>query len=135
MYQEDKENIVIWSLIVSFFTGIIIAAFIFLPKYGVYRKELKGKAMLKEAEWSKKIKVEEAKAKLESAKLESEAEIERSRGLAEANKIVGDSLKGNEEYLRYLYIEGLKEDNKNQIIYVPTEAGLPILEAGRQSNN
>lgn len=93
----------------------------------------KGEAELLESESSKKIAVEGAKAQLESAKLLSQAEVERAKGVAEANKIVGDSLKGNEAYLRYLYIDGLKDKDNVTTIYVPTEAGLPILEAGKRN--
>lgn len=56
---------------------------------------------------------------------------ESARGVAESNKIIGDSLKGNEAYLRYLWIDGLNRNNQN-VIYVPTEAGLLILEAGKR---
>ena len=47
---------------------------------------------------------------------------------AKANEIIGNSLKGNAEYLRYLQIEAIKE-SKGSKVYIPTEAGLPILEA------
>jgi len=56
---------------------------------------------------------------------EAEAEVERARGVAEANDIIAGSLEGNEEYLRYLWINGL-QTNQMQVIYVPTEANLPI---------
>lgn len=94
--------------------------------------EQEGKAQLLKAESEKKIAIEEAKAKLESAKLLSQAEVERARGVADANRIIGDSLKGNESYLRYLYISNLEKAESNgsvNTIYIPTEAGLPILEA------
>jgi len=94
-----------------------------------------GEAQLLEAESSKKITIESAKATLESAKLLALAEIERAKGVAEANKIIGDSLKGNEAYLRYLYISNLEKAESNgsvNTIYIPTEAGLPILEAGKR---
>ncbi len=58
------------------------------------------------------------------------AEVERAKGVAEANKIIGSSLKGNESYLRYLWIQGL-QDGSSEVIYIATEAGLPILEASR----
>jgi hypothetical protein len=75
----------------------------------------------------------EAPAKKDAASLLAESEVLRADGVAKANKIIGDSLKGNEAYLRYLWIDKL--DNKSgQVIYVPTEAGLPILEAGRLSH-
>ena len=54
-----------------------------------------------------------------------------AKGTAEANRIIGDSLKNNEAYLRYLWIHNL-EEGKNEVIYIPTEAGMPILEAGKR---
>lgn len=93
----------------------------------------KGEAELLESESSKKIAIESAKATLESAKLLAQAEVERAKGVAEANRIIGDSLKSNESYLRYLYLVNLEKAEQNgTVIYVPTEAGLPILEAGKR---
>ena len=100
------------------------------PRYEVYQKGLKGEAALRESESSRKILVEEAKAKKEAAKLLAEAEAERAKGVAEANRIIGDSLKENNEYLIWLWIDKVS-DNNNSIIYIPTESGLPVLEAGR----
>lgn len=101
-----------------------------VPKYRVWSKEFRGKANLREAQWDRQIKVEEAKANLESEKLNALAEIERARGVAESNEIIGEGLKDNEEYLRYLWLKGLT-DGSSEVIYVPTEANLPIMEAGR----
>ena len=70
-------------------------------------------------------------AKEESAKHLAEAEVIRAEGVARANKIIGDSLQNNEAYLRYLWIDGL-HSGKNQVIYIPTEGNLPILEAGKR---
>ncbi|MCK5060021.1 MAG: membrane protease subunit [Candidatus Pacebacteria bacterium] len=110
-------------------TLFLIALFMFvMPLYGVWQKELSGKAQLKEAEWSRQILIKEAEAKREAATLDAQAEVERAKGVAEANAIIADGLKGKEEYLRYRWIEGLRT-NDMQVIYVPTEAGLPILEA------
>lgn len=101
------------------------------PQYNVWSKELKGKAQLKQAEWNRQIAVQEAQAKKEAATLLAAAEVERAKGVAEANAIIGKSLKGNEAYLRYLWINGL-HDGSSEIIYVPTEANLPILESVRK---
>lgn len=124
----------IGSFLITFFIIICLliigGLFWFFPTYNVWTKEMGGKAQLREAEWSKQVNVETAKAKAESAKLEAQAEIERAKGVAEANKIIADSLKQNEAYLTYLWIDKLS-DNPN-VIYVPTEAGLPILEAGKR---
>ena len=101
--------------------------------------ENNGRAILAEAESSKKALIETAKAeneaaslqaeaKIKIAKAEAQAEIERAKGVAEANKIIGQSLQGNEVYLRYLWVIGLQNPS-NDRIYIPTEAGMPILEA------
>lgn len=116
----------------SLLVVIIIAGGMYgCPKYNVYVQDLNGEAELARASQNRQIKIQESKAKLEAATLDAQAEIERAKGVAEANKIIGDSLKGNEAYLRYLWINGLQEGATPQVIYVPTEAGLPILEAGR----
>lgn len=111
----------------------------FRRQQSVKDADARGKAILIEAESSKKALIEEAKARNESATLEAEArvkiamaeaqaEIERSRGVAEANRIIGESLLGNDIYLRYLQIDAIK-NSLGEKIYIPTEAGLPILEA------
>lgn len=131
---EHKEKQKLMKMWLKIGWSIVIVVLLFMgiiPKYTVWQKGLAGKSKLKEAEWSRQIVIEEAKAKKESAKSLADAEIERARGVAEANNIIGNSLKDNEAYLRYLYIQGL-QDKDNNIIYVPTEAGLPILEAGKR---
>jgi len=100
------------------------------PRYKIYSQALRGEANLREQEWSKKVAIEEAKAAKESAELYAEAEVARAKGVAEANEIIGNSLQGNEVYIKYLMAETLK-DKDIKLIYVPTEAGLPILEANR----
>lgn len=67
---------------------------------------------------------------LQKARKDAEIEVAKAEGVAKANQIIGDSLKNNDSYLKYLWIQALK-DTKSQVIYVPTEAGLPILEASR----
>lgn len=128
-----KQNTFEWLCVFLLGLSIVVAAIGVawgLPRYGLYKKQLDGQARLLEAESSKRIAVEEAKAKRESASMLAEAEVARAKGVAEANKIIGESLKGNESYLRYLWIQGLQEGN-SEVVYVPTEANLPILEAGK----
>lgn len=98
--------------------------------YRVYSAQQAGKAVLAEAESSRQVKTLEAKATMESAKLLADAEVTRARGAAQANAILQNSLGGPEGYLRYLQIQAL-QDTKAQMIYVPTEAGLPITESRR----
>lgn len=123
------------------FITVVLGTFLFFliavgmygcPRYNVYSQRMEGQAILAHAQSSREVAVAEAKAKMESASLLADAEIARAKGVAAANKIIGESLQGNEAYLRYLWIQALSESDKaGQVIYVPTEANLPILEAGR----
>jgi len=110
---------------------ITATALVGCPNYSVYTSKKRGEAELAQALSAKQVAVQTAKAKWESADFEAKAEVRRAEGVRDANKIIGDGLKGNEDYLRYLYINNLATSH-DQIIYVPTEAGLPILEAGRR---
>ncbi|MFU7529079.1 membrane protease subunit [Qipengyuania sp. ASV99] len=96
-----------------------------IPLYGLYSERLAGEARLAEAQSSRRIAILEAEARRESAVALAEAE-----GAAKANRIIQDSLGGPEGYLRYLQIQALAE-TRASLIYVPTEAGLPVTEARR----
>ncbi len=134
MDLEDKKFsalVLKWiSICLIILSIIVIALMAGLPPYGVWQQELAGRAELKRAEQNRQIAINEAKARQESAVFLKQEEIIRAEGVAEANKIIGDSLRKNEAYLRYLWIRGL-HDGSSEVIYVPTEANLPILEATR----
>lgn len=120
---------VLLTVLVGLILGIPGCMYV-MPQYSVWEQSLSGKAELGKAQFNRQIKIQEAEATLEAAKHLANAEIERAKGAAEANRILGDSLKGKEEYLRYLWIE--KMDSNKEVIYIPTEAGIPILEAGKR---
>ena len=100
-----------------------------MPKYSVWEQDMTGRAEYARAEQNRKIKIEEAKANLEAEKLNAQAEIERAKGAAEAIKIENGSL--TPTYIQYLWVRQQNANSNNRIIYIPTEAGLLILEAGR----
>lgn len=133
MSKFESSNTLSLSSIFKIFATILVIILLWMfgyPRYRVWQQGLEGEAELKRAEQNRKIAVQEAEAKKEAAKSLADAEIIRAEGVAKANAIIGNSLKGNEDYLRYLWIDNL-EKNQNSVIYVPTEAGLPILESGR----
>ena len=115
---------------------IVIVIFIFSwcsfisPYLHVWHQSMLGQAELARAESNRQIATLEAMAKKESAKSLADAEVIRAEGVAKANKIIGDSLEGNEGYLRYLWIQGLQTNNMS-VVYIPTEANLPIMESTR----
>lgn len=99
------------------------------PQYRVWQQRMEGNAQLARSESSKQVMVQDAKAKEESAEYQAKAEVIRAEGVAKANKIIGESLKNNDGYLHYLWIHNLELGN-HDVIYIPTETGLPIFEAG-----
>ena len=109
---------------------LLVVVLLVYPQYRVYSQRLSGEAALAEAQSSRQVAILEARAKKESAVALAEAEVIRAEGAAKANQILQNSLGGPEGYLRYLQIQAL-EDSKASLIYVPTEAGLPVTEAGR----
>lgn len=130
LFKEWLRTISVLSI-----AALILIALFFMfgaiySKYNVWSSGLAGQAQLAQADYNRQIAVREAMAKLESSKSLAQAEVERAKGVAQANKIIGDSLKDNEAYLRYLWIDSLQQ-TKDQIIYVPTEANLPVLESSR----
>lgn len=128
--SEGRLAITIVVSIVSTVIGGICLGMWGCPQYNVWQKSLAGQAQLKQAEWNRQITVREAEAKREAAVALAAAEVERAKGVAESNQIIGESLKENEAYLRYLWVQGL-QDGSSEIIYIPTEANVPILEATR----
>lgn len=154
--REKEANVAISKQFYKWVRGVlIILAIVILgsmlgcPQYNVYSKGMDGKAKLEEARHSKLITIEDAKAKNEAAISQAEAKITmakannksmvikaqgqrqadsiRAIGVARANEIIGESLKGNSDYLHFLWIDQLKDGS--QKVYIPTESNLPILEA------
>lgn len=123
-----ENRIGLWVIIGILLTLMLTATLVFgLPKYNVWRSELLGKAELVRAEQNRQIKIEEAKANLEAEKLNAQAEIERAKGAAEAIKIENGQL--TTTYIQYLWVRQQSNNQIQKIVYIPTEASMPILEA------
>jgi regulator of protease activity HflC (stomatin/prohibitin superfamily) len=118
------------TIVASVVAAVLILAGLMagMPRYSVWQQEMSGKAELAKAEQNRQIKIQEAKALKESAKFQAEAEVERAKGVAQANKIIADSLKGNEAYLRYLWVNALNDKESVATVYIPTEANMPLMK-------
>lgn len=68
---------------------------------------------------------------LQSAKKDAEIAVAKAHGVADSNAVIANSITPN--YLRYLWIQGM-QTNQMQVVYVPTEANLPIMEAGKRGD-
>ena len=137
MWNDDENGEVRTSCL-----GITLGAIVFFalvavgmvgfPRYKVYSQQMEGQAEFARAEQNRRIKIEEAKANLEAEKLNAQAEIERAKGAAEAIRIENGSI--TPTYIQYLWVRQQTALNEKTVIYIPTEANLPILEAGRGAN-
>lgn len=110
--------------------GLIVLSMWGCPQYDVYSQRMQGQAVLAHAQSSREVAVAEAKAKMESSALLAQADTIRAHGVARSNQIIGQSLRDNEAYLKWLWIDNM-DNTKNQVIYIPTEAAIPIMERRR----
>lgn len=133
MYSETNYGKIIgWSSLgLIILLGIIVLGLWGCPKYKVYQQRKEGEAMLAHAQSSREVAVAEAKAKMEAASMLAAADTIRAHGIARSNQIIGQSL--TSAYLHWFWIDNI--DKNNNVIYVPTEANLPVVEAGRMWNN
>jgi hypothetical protein len=109
---------------------LIGAAMFVLPQYGVWQQGLEGKAELQKADFTRQVAVVEAQAKLDSAAKLAQVRIQEAKGIAEANRIIGESLRNNPDYLTFLQIEAIKEgaEKGNKTYFVaPNQAGVPVI--------
>jgi len=127
--METKVKNMITSYVrIGWFVLIVIVLVMWgCPNYRVFSAQKDGEAILAHAQSSREVAVAEAKAKMESSSLLSRADTIRAHGIARSNKIIGLSL--TPSYLHWFWIDNI--DKSNNVIYVPTEANLPILEANR----
>lgn len=111
-------SVVVFILVGGITTSVVVS------NMNVYTSRLAGQAAYAHSESERKVLVSQAEAELEAAKLR-----------AEAIKIVGEMAKQFPEYREQEFIgafgEALKSDKIDQIIYVPTEANIPIIEKKR----
>ena len=102
-----------------------------MPIYRVWASAKQGEADLAEARYEQQIQVAEAQGRLDAAELNKRAAIVEDEAVAAQITTIGDNLKTHDLYLKWQWIK-MMEDRKGETIYVPTEANLPILEAGRR---
>jgi len=128
MSKYEQEELIGKLAVVGFIAVVAVVLFAGGPVYNVWSQGMNGKAELQKAEYTRQVAVLEAQAKMDAASKLADAEVERAKGVAKANSIIGDSLKDNPRYLQYLYITGLQEGSEkgNRTIYVPTEGGMPV---------
>lgn len=111
--------------------GIIWGIMALSQVYGVWSAHKTGQAELAQAKNEQQIQTAAAQGRLSAAVLHKQAEIIDAEAVAKSVEIIGTALHNNSGYLQWQWIHMMKH-NKNSVIYVPTEASLPILEAGKR---
>lgn len=132
-------SIILWN------AGVIIAVIVilnivwslaFAPRWEVWNSHQIGLADLAKANNEQQIQIAKARARKEAAVLNKEAAIIEAEAVAEQIDRIGQQLTNHDLYLRWQWIkmmEDTHEQSEKTIIYVPTEANLPLLEARRKS--
>ena len=110
----------------AFLVSLFVISSVVGPLYNVWAQSLQGKAELQKAEYTRQVAVLEAQAKKDSAQQLADAEVIRAQGVAKANSIIGDSLKGNPAYLQYLWITQGEENTSRTVYMVPSNGGAPV---------
>jgi len=147
MSTQSKDTTAGWIIFGTVVVALCAGVLWLLPQVGAYYSQVGGRGALLKAESTRQVRVLEAKARLEAADLEAQAEVRRAEGSAKAIAAIKEQLGGPGGYLRWLYIQGLQENSasggsgdeggsgshKETIVYIPTDGlvPLPISEAGR----
>ena len=105
----------------ALFLGLSAAVAFGYPQYKVWEQSKAGEAALAKATQDRQIKVQEAEAEQEAASKQ-----------AEANRILGESIRQYPESMEQKWVEAI-EKTSNQVIYLPTEASIPITESARMA--
>lgn len=107
------------------------------PKWRVWASHQRGLADLAEANNEQQIQIAKARARKEAANLNKDAAIIEAEAVAAQIQAIGTELNEHDLYLRWQWIKMMEdthdEDSQRTVVYVPTEAQLPILEARRKS--
>lgn len=109
--------LVTFGIFVAMAAGIVFG----YPVYKVWEQSKAGEAALAKATQGRQIKVQEAEAEQEAASKQ-----------AEANRILGESIRQYPESMEQKWVEAI-EKTSNQVIYLPTEASVPITESARMA--
>ncbi len=127
MEDDTKGTVAIIALAIIGIIIIIGGLMWAIPTYHVWSNQKAGEASLVKAQQEKQIQISQA-----------QAELEASQYQAQAIKTVGEMTKEYPSYREQQFIqdfgEAMKNGNIQKIIYVPTEANLPITEAKTDNN-
>ena len=125
----EYPNWFIWS------GGVVVFLFVWFlvgyPLWNVWASKKRGEAELQEANRKQQIQKSEATGRRDAAEINKEAAVIEAEAVSLQIEKIGKQLTEHDLYLKWQWIKMMEERPDSSVIYVPTEAGLPILEASR----
>lgn len=104
------------------------------PKWKVWASHQSGLADLTRARNEQQIQVAEAQGRLDAAEINKKAAVVEAQAVALQIEAIGKQLTEHDLYLKWQWIKMMEDrHDKSSTIYVPTEANIPIMEAGKRS--
>ena len=101
------------------------------PIWRVWAAHKNGMADLAQAKNEQQIQTAQAQGRLDAAEINKKAAVIEAEAVSAQISVIGAQLTQHDLYLKWQWIKMMEERPNTSVIYVPTEAGLPILEAGR----
>lgn len=137
-YTQSATDILsgYWSLVII--GVVLLAALVAWFGYGyqhwrVWAATMRGEADLANANREQQIQVAQAQGRINAATLNKQAAVIEAEAVALQINEIGTTLTEHDLYLKWQWIEMMRAKPNNSVIYVPTEAGMPILEAGKRN--
>jgi hypothetical protein len=119
-------------LIILIFIVAIVWTLFLRPIWKVWASQKAGEADLQQAHKEQQIQVSKAQGRLDAAKLNKEAAVIEAEAVSAQIEKIGAQLTEHDLYLKWQWIKMMEERPQSSVIYVPTEANMPILEAGKR---
>ena len=113
---------------------LIVWALFGMPMWRVWAQRKQGEADLQQAHKEQQIQVSKAQGRLDAATINKQAAIIEAEAVAAQIETIGQTLTKHDLYLKWQWIKMMEERPESSVIYVPTEANLPILEAGKRKD-
>jgi|ERR1035438_4109530 regulator of protease activity HflC (stomatin/prohibitin superfamily) len=131
--MEINSNTVMWIMGVAL--GVtLLWVLVGYPHWRVWASHQAGLGDLQKAKNEQQIQIAQAQSRLDAAHLNKQAAIIEAEAVAEQIKAIGTELTTHGLYLRWQWIKMMEDthsESEATVIYVPTEANIPILEAAR----
>lgn len=131
----DPNSVIGWAVLGFIAALVVVATWWILNAlfqvYNVWASQKQGEAELAQSRRDQQIQVAKAQGRLDAAELNKKAAVVEAEAVGAQIEKIGKELSSHDLYLKWQWIKMMEERPEGSTIYVPTEAGLPILEAGR----